>query len=159
MKRLPFGPRFCRLPALLAFSLGCSEASAPPPPEVCPDVLLCWALWRGGKWSRWVVLTLVLLGLLVLSGAALRFPQEGGRCNFALPSPDDGRLYRGRSDPSVVRDPRPSWQLSGQAGQDPIRPPPNPLMQPTNAGDAGRRPRPSLPAATMDRRFSQVVCS
>jgi hypothetical protein len=37
MKRLPFGPRFCGLPALLAFGLGCSEASAPPPPEVCPD--------------------------------------------------------------------------------------------------------------------------
>jgi len=33
--------------------------------------------------------------------------------------------------------------------------PPNPLMQPTNAGAARRRPRPSLPAATMDRRLSQ----
>ena len=30
---------------------------------------------------------------------------------------------------------------------------PNPLMQPTNAGDAGRRSHPALPAATMDRRF------
>ena len=37
--------------------------------------------------------------------------------------------------------------------------PPNPLMQPTNAGDAERRPRPALPAATTDRRLSQAVCS
>jgi hypothetical protein len=37
--------------------------------------------------------------------------------------------------------------------------PPNPLMQPTNAGGAGRRPCPTLPVATKDRRFSQVVCS
>jgi hypothetical protein len=34
-------------------------------------LLLCWALWRGARWSRWVVLTVVLLGLLVVSGAAL----------------------------------------------------------------------------------------
>jgi hypothetical protein len=32
--------------------------------------------------------------------------------------------------------------------------PPNPLMQPTNAGDAGRRPHPSLPATTTNRRLS-----
>jgi hypothetical protein len=37
--------------------------------------------------------------------------------------------------------------------------PPNPLMQPTNAGCALLRPRPALPAVTMDRRLSQVVCS
>jgi hypothetical protein len=36
---------------------------------------------------------------------------------------------------------------------------PNPLMQPTNAGTAGRRQRPTLPATTKDHRFSQVVCS
>jgi hypothetical protein len=29
------------------------------------------------------------------------------------------------------------------------------LMQPTNAGGARRRPHPTLPAATMDRRLSQ----
>jgi hypothetical protein len=33
---------------------------------------------------------------------------------------------------------------------------PNPLMQPTNAGGARRRPRPSLPAATTDRRLSRA---
>jgi hypothetical protein len=40
MKRLSFGPGFCRLPALLAFSLGCSEGTAPPvapPVEACAD--------------------------------------------------------------------------------------------------------------------------
>jgi hypothetical protein len=37
--------------------------------------------------------------------------------------------------------------------------PPNPLMQPTNAGGAGRRLRPALPAATKDRRLSQVLSS
>ena len=37
--------------------------------------------------------------------------------------------------------------------------PPNPLMQPTNAGESARRPRLTLPATTMDRRLSQVVCS
>jgi hypothetical protein len=31
----------------------------------------------------------------------------------------------------------------------------NPLMQPTNACDAGRRPRPGLRPATMDRRLSE----
>ena len=36
---------------------------------------------------------------------------------------------------------------------------PIPLIQPTNAGDAGRRPRAALPVATMDRKLSQVVCS
>jgi len=35
---------------------------------------------------------------------------------------------------------------------------PNRLMQPTNAGKAGDRPRPSLPVATEDHRFSLVVC-
>jgi hypothetical protein len=36
---------------------------------------------------------------------------------------------------------------------------PNPLMQPTNAGDSGRRPRPGLLAATKDHRLSRVVRS
>ena len=40
-----------------------------------------------------------------------------------------------------------------------LRQPPNPLMQPTNAGGIGRRSRPGLHAATTDRKFSQVVCS
>ena len=31
----------------------------------------------------------------------------------------------------------------------------NPLMQPTSAGDVGRRLRPSLPVATKDHRCSQ----
>jgi hypothetical protein len=35
----------------------------------------------------------------------------------------------------------------------------NPLMQPTNAGTALLRMRPTLLVATMDHRFSQVVCS
>ena len=39
------------------------------------------------------------------------------------------------------------------------RAPPNPLMQPTNAGGAMLRPRTRLRPATRDRRFSQVVCS
>jgi hypothetical protein len=44
-------------------------------------------------------------------------------------------------------------------GMDRVGAPPNPLMQPRNAGDAGRPSRLSLPAATKDRRLSQVVCS
>jgi hypothetical protein len=37
--------------------------------------------------------------------------------------------------------------------------PSNPLMQPTNARDAERRPRPTLPVETRGRRFSLVVAS
>jgi hypothetical protein len=35
---------------------------------------------------------------------------------------------------------------------------PNPLMQPTSAEEVGRGLHPALPAATKDRRFSQVAC-
>jgi hypothetical protein len=49
-----------------------------------------------------------------------------------------------------------SWRpLTGMAGNQ--RPAlSNPLMQPTNAGVAGCRSRPPLPAATKDRRLSRV---
>jgi hypothetical protein len=36
---------------------------------------------------------------------------------------------------------------------------PNPLMQPTNAGDVGRRPPPSLPVGVWTIGFHRVVCS
>jgi hypothetical protein len=36
---------------------------------------------------------------------------------------------------------------------------PNPLMQPANAGDAARRPRPGLPVGLWTIGFHKVVCS
>ena len=65
------------------------------------------------------------------------------------------------------------WLLLAPVGREQVRPKlacwsarvyragslPNPLMQPTNAGNAVPRGRPALLAATKDRRLSQVVCS
>jgi hypothetical protein len=49
--------------------------------------------------------------------------------------------------------------VGGSARSDGAGVPPNPLMQPTNAGGVGRRPHPSLRPAVRTIGFHKVVCS
>ena len=84
---------------------------------------------------------------------------------------DEGRTITGldaikawKKDTPLLTCRRPSRSRGSSSGcmrwsRPLLRQPPNPLMQPTNAGGIGRRSRPSLHAATTDRKFSQVFCS
>ena len=93
-------------------------------------------------------------GLLGLPGIVhLTGPTTPPEFNFA---PDLDHPFAVEQREGVYPERRLEW-LMQRAHR--VAVPPNPLMQPTNAGDAGRRPRPALPAATKDHRLSQVVCS
>src|SRR5882724_5668191 len=59
-----------------------------------------------------------------------------------------------------MREPGSGYEISRSVSRRSCRRrPPNPLMQPTNAGGAVLHPCPALQVATKDHRLSQVVCS
>ena len=72
---------------LLAIELILTVYDSPRPVRAVLTLLLCWALWRGYKWSRWVVGGLALLGVPMAAGLfvfTVLHPWKHGPVSYAL---------------------------------------------------------------------------